>query len=155
MPRVYRLTHERHARDPADLLSGEGARLYGGRWNHKGTALVYAASHASLAVLELLVHSDVLPRNMVLVAYDVPDTPAPGSWPRARLPPDWADYPLPRSTQDLGTAWAAGLSGLAVAVPSAVVPIENNWLLNPAHRAIAKVKARVIGPFPFDARLRP
>ena len=154
MPRAYRLTHEKHARDPAELLSGEGARIHGGRWNHKGTPLVYTASQVSLAVLEALVHSEALPRNMVLVAYDVPDAPALGTWFAAALPPDWADYPFAVSTQDLGTAWAASRSGLALAVPSAVVPIETNWLLNPAHPAIGTVKATVVGPFPFDRRLR-
>jgi len=154
MPRAYRLTLEQHAREPRDLLSGEGAQIYGGRWNHKGTPLVYAASHVSLAVLELLVHSAVLPKNMVLVAYDVPDASPLGVWSAASLPSDWADYPSPTSTQILGTRWAATGSELALVVPSAVVPLETNWLLNPKHPAIAKVKATVLGPFPIDTRLR-
>ena len=154
MPRVYRLTLEKHTRDPDDLLSGEGARLYGGRWNHKGAALIYAASHVSLAVLEALVHSETLPANMMLVAYDVPATPAPRVRLPASLPRDWATYPVPKTTQDLGTAWANRRTELALRVPSAVVPHETNWLLNPHHVAIAKVKATVLGPFSFDGRLR-
>jgi len=154
MRRVYRLTLEKHTRDPDDLLTGEGARLYAGRWNHKGTALVYAASHVSLAVLEALVHSETLPANMVLVAYDLPETPAPGvRWP-ASLPRNWAAYPFPKATQDIGTAWAKSRAQLALRVPSAVVPHEMNWLLNPHHTAIATVKATVLGPFSFDGRLR-
>jgi RES domain-containing protein len=132
----------------------EGARLYGGRWNHKGTALVYAASHASLAVLEALVHSETLPANMVLVAYDVPAAPAPRVRLPASLPRDWAAYPFPKVTQDLGTTWAKSRAELALRVPSAVVPNEMNWLMNPHHPAIAKVKATVFGPFSFDRRLR-
>ena len=89
MPRVYRLAKEKHTRDLADLVSGEGARLYGGRWNRKGTPLVYAASHVSLAVLEALVHSAALPIDMVLVAYDIPDASPLGAWRVAALPPDW------------------------------------------------------------------
>jgi RES domain-containing protein len=154
MPRVYRLTLEKHTRDPDDLFTGEGARLYGGRWNHKGTALVYAASHVSLAVLEALVHSETLPTNMVLVAYDVPAAPAPRVRLPASLPRDWAAYPFPKVTQDLGTAWAKSRAELALRVPSAVVPNEMNWVLNPHHSAIAKVKATVLGPFSFDGRLR-
>lgn len=155
MPRVFRLTRAKFASDPADLVSGEGARLYGGRWNHKGTALVYAASQVSLAVLELLVHSAVLPKDMVLVSYDLPDVPRPANRSVASLPADWAKFPFPRSTQDIGTAWARAASELALAVPSAIVPVETNWLINPAHPDIAAVKATVIGPFPFDPRLRP
>jgi len=154
MPRVYRLTLEKHARDPDDLLSGEGARLYGGRWNHKGTAVVYAASHVSLAVLEALVHSETLPKNMVLVAYDVPDVPPAGERAPASLPGDWAAYPFSKATQDIGTEWVRGRAELALRVPSAIVPHEMNWLLNPRHSAIAKVKAMVLGPFSFDGRLR-
>jgi RES domain-containing protein len=154
MTRVYRLTLAKHTRDPNDLLTGEGARLYGGRWNHKGTAIVYAASHVSLAVLEALVHSETLPTNMVLVAYDVPETLIPGERLPSSLPRDWAAYPFSKATQDIGTAWAKSRAELALCVPSAVVPHEMNWLLNPHHAAIAKVKATVLGPFSFDGRLR-
>ena len=154
MPRVYRLAKLKHTRDPADLVSGEGARLYGGRWNRKGTPLVYAASHVSLAVLEALVHSAALPSDMVLVAYDIPDAAALGAWPVAVLPAEWADYPAPASTQSLGSSWAAARSELAVAVPSAVVRLEVNWLLNPAHPAMGTVTATVLAAFEFDARLR-
>jgi RES domain-containing protein len=154
MPRVYRLSLAKHTRDADDLLTGEGARLYGGRWNHKGTAIVYAASHVSLAVLEALVPSETLPTNMVLIAYDVPEAPAPAERLPASLPRDWAAYPFPKTTQDIGTAWAKSRATLALRVPSAVVPHEMNWLLNPHHPAIARVKATVLGPFSFDGRLR-
>lgn len=153
MPRVFRLCNAKHA-VRAELLDGEGARLYGGRWNRKGTPLVYAASHVSLAALEALVHSAVLPRGLVLIAYDVPDVLAADAWPIASLPADWTDYPAPASTQDLGTRWAEGGSNVALKVPSVVVPLETNWLLNPRHPAIRKVKPVVIGPLSFDACLR-
>jgi RES domain-containing protein len=156
MPRVYRLLNKKYAKDPSDMLAAaEGARLHGGRWSHKGTAVIYACSHVSLAVLELLVHSAVLPKNMVLIAYDVPDAPPAGDWPHASLPTHWATYPFTASTQDLGTQWARDRSELARKVPSAVVPAETNWLLNPLHPGISSVKASLLGPFPFDPRLRP
>jgi len=108
----------------------------------------------SLAVLEALAHSAVLPSDMVLVIYDIPDASALGAWPVATLPADWANYPAPASTQSLGNAWAAAGTELAVRVPSAVVRLEDNWLLNPAHPAMRTVKASVLGAFVFDARLR-
>ena len=154
MPRVYRLSNAKFTHDRGDLVSGAGARLFGGRWNHKGTALLYTAPSIALAVLEVLVHSSVLPKNMVLVAYDVPAKPGPDVWPITALPSDWAVMPAPKSTQDRGTAWARAGKKLAVTVPSVVVPLEANWLLNPNHPDIAKVKTSVIGTFPFDARLR-
>jgi RES domain-containing protein len=154
MPRIYRLTLEKHARDRDDLLSGEGARLYGGRWNHKGTAVVYAASHVSLAVLEALVHSETLPKNMVLVAYDVPNALAIAERRPASLPANWAAHPFLKETQDIGTDWIRSRAELALRVPSAIVPHEMNWLVNPHHPDIAKVKATVLGPFSFNGRLR-
>jgi RES domain-containing protein len=154
MPRIYRLTLEKHTRDPDDLLSGEGARLYGGRWNHKGVAVVYAASHVSLAVLEALVQSEILAKNMVLVAYDVPDTLAVGERSAASLPDDWAAYPFSKATQDIGTEWIRSRARVALRVPSAIVPHEVNWLVNPHHPDVAKVKTTVMGPFAFDGRLR-
>jgi RES domain-containing protein len=154
MPRVYRLTLEKHARKRSDLVAGEGARIHGGRWNHKGTPLVYAASSVSLALVEALVHSDMLPKNMVLVAYDVPDALVVRTWLATSLPSDWADHPFAVSTQDLGTAWAADGAELAVTVPSAVVPLEKNCLLNPRHPAMATVQTTVLGPLSFDPRLR-
>ncbi len=151
--RLYRLTHERHATTPADLLSGEGARINGGRWNSKGKALIYTATHVSLAVLETLVHSSALPVGMVIVEYDVPDASPLDRWPAHTLPRDWRSYPIPATNQVLGDAWVAGTRALAVEVPSVVVPLEMNWLVNPRHPDIRTVTATVLGPFRFDARL--
>ena len=77
----------------------------------------------------------------VLVAYDVPDTPPPGKLRRDALPADWATYPFSKATQDIGTEWVRGRVELALRVPSAIVPHEMNWLLNPRHPAVAKVKS--------------
>jgi RES domain-containing protein len=154
MPVVYRLVRKKHAR-PADLLSGDGAALVGGRWNEKGTRLVYATSHVSLAVVEALVHAQVLPKDMMLVELDVPEAVPIGRWPRSTLPADWATYPTPASTQLQGTAWVHAGRELAVWVPSAVVPSEWNCLVNPVHPEIRRVRAKVLGPFHFDQRLCP
>jgi RES domain-containing protein len=154
MPRLYRLVRKKYAR-PGDLLTGQGAALVGGRWNEKGTRLVYTTSHASLALVEALVHSPTLPKDMILVAVDVPDQVAMGRWQTGKLPSDWATYPSPASTQLRGTRWAKRGRELGVWVPSAVVPAEWNCLLNPLHPDMALVTGRVLGPFRFDPRLRP
>ena len=67
---VYRITKDRYAND----LSGNGARLYGGRWNSKGVPVVYAGEHRSLCLLEFLVHvpPDVLPSDMSMVTIRIP-----------------------------------------------------------------------------------
>ena len=96
MRRAWQIVKERHATDAFD---GEGARLYGGRWNSRGTRLVYASATLSLAALENLVHL-APPVTFRFVAYRVEfaeslveSIPVPG------LPGDWTEEPPTRSTQ--------------------------------------------------------
>jgi RES domain-containing protein len=136
-------------------LDGEGARLYGGRWNSPGVAVVYAASHLSLAVLELLVHADpdTLPADLVSYAIDVPDDLPAERVEAGALPADWREVPDHPACRELGDAWARSARVPLLAVPSAVVPEETNWLLNPRHAAAARARVARVRPFAFDARL--
>jgi len=152
VPLVYRLVRKKHAK-PADLLSGAGAALLGGRWNEKGTRLIYASSHVSLVVLETLVHANVLPKDMVLVSLEIPDDVAIRRWLPKSLHRSWADYPFGAAAQKRGTTWAKRGNELAIGVPSAVVRSEWNCLVNPMHADIAQIEAKVLGRFRFDPRL--
>jgi len=134
---------------------GEGARLYGGRWNHKGTAVLYCAATASLCALEVLVHSDSLPTKMVLIKAEIPDGLTITELTDANLPKGWKRSVAPRSTKDLGTKWVKSKSGLVLSVPSSVVPSERNYLLNPGHHDFATVRFFAPEPFAFDKRLKP
>ena len=150
--RVWRL--DRAGRNPLD---GTGGLHVAGRWNLKGTPIVYTSTHLSLAVLEKLVHvdPDLLPDNLVAIEIEVPEGPGRIEDLDAHLlPTDWRDAPAPRSTQQIGSEWArtAGRAG-ALTVPSVVVPRERNILLNPAHPAAAGWKVTVQEPFRFDTRL--
>jgi RES domain-containing protein len=117
-------------------MSGEGARLYGGRWNSPGVAMVYAAQSLSLAQLELLVH---LEAEAVLRGHwrslEVAVAPEAilecESW--AELPVDYAAWPAPASTRAIGDRWVAEAVSVGLSVPSAITPGERNLLLNPAH----------------------
>jgi len=137
-------------------LDGEGARLYGGRWNPKGTRTVYAASSLSLTVLESLVHwsSSILPHNYVSVAIEVPDDLGTETWDATDLPPNWRDTPGPDELQSLGKSWLAQRKTAVLVVPSAVVPTEQNVLINPAHPDAKRIRAKKPVAFQFDARLR-
>ena len=119
---------------------GEGARLYGGRWNYAGTAVVYTSASLALAALELFVHIDVdlLPNETVKAA---------------SLPRNWRRYPALESLKDIGTNWAARGSTAILTVPSAIIPEEQNYLLNPAHRGFKQVRLRRSIPFHFDPRM--
>ncbi len=149
--RVFRICRKVHA-----AFDGEGARLYGGRWNRRGTAVVYASDSLALAALELLVHAEpaLLPEDLVSVAADVPgglrvEALAPGDLPR-----DWRRHPAPEALADLGTAWARAGRTAVLAVPSALVPRERNFLLNPAHPDFKKIRTQAPQAFALDSRLR-
>jgi RES domain-containing protein len=126
-------------------LRGEGARIYGGRWNSLGQPLVYAASTAALAVLEVRVHLDLppelLPDDYVLVTIDLNDLPVEEV---ARTP---------AAPQAFGDAWIRDQRTPILRVPSVIVPESPNLLLNPAHPA--GVGATIVGKrrFGFDRRL--
>ncbi len=142
------------ARRAATAFDGEGARLYGGRWNGKGVALVYGSSSLSLATLELYVHFDPLTAPAAYVSFraSLPDGLAERVE-ASKLSKRWRDYPAPSELQDIGGEWASSLRTVALLVPSAVTPIEDNVLLNPRHPAFAKLE---IGPrqvFAFDPRM--
>lgn len=138
-------------------LSGYGAYLFGGRWNLRGTAVLYTAEARSLAIMEVLVHltSEELPDDMYLLTLDVPDAASRTELPAAELPPDWRRTGLLQPTALLGQAWLDEGRTLALRVPSVVVPQEHNLLLNPAHPEFRRVRlAAEPELFRFDERLR-
>lgn len=149
--KVWRLTKTRLA---ARAFDGEGARLYGGRWNSVGIPMVYTAESVALAALEVLVHlraPSILPAYS-LISAEVPDGLVQEVEPGA-LPPDWNADPVPPSVQAVGDAWASGSSTLALRVPSALAPESWNVLLNPRHPEFRRVRVGTAHPFRFDARL--
>lgn len=135
-------------------FTGIGARLYGGRWNSPGTAVIYLAQSQALAALEMLVHleaADAL-RHYQVCAVTFPETLVQRVDP-ATLPTTWRRDPPPRKLQRLGDAWVAAAGSAILQVPSAVVPAESNFLLNPAHPDFPRVTIARPQPFRFDRRL--
>jgi RES domain-containing protein len=149
--RVWRLCRRAHT-----AFDGEGARLAGGRWNRRGTPVVYVSQSLSLAALELLVHADaaLLPDDLVAIPAEIPDALKIESVDASDLPRDWRRYPAPESLAERGTAWARAARSPALSVPSALVPNERNFLLNPAHPDFGKIRAGKPERFALDGRLR-
>lgn len=147
---VWRICSRKHRR-----LDGEGARRYGGRWNHTGTSIVYTSGSLSLAVLELFVHVDIntAPGDLVAIQVDIPDTLTIETVKIESLPRVWRHYPGAEALKDIGTAWAEKASTAILAVPSAVIPEERNYLLNPAHRHFKRIRIRKPVAFRFDPRM--
>lgn len=150
--RVWRITRRRHAERAFD---GEGARLYGGRWNHPGVAVVYTSATLSLAALEYFVQldPDAAPSDLVAVAAELPAGLSMNVLEPADLPAGWRAYPAVEALRDLGTAWVRAGETAALSVPSAVIPRERNLLLNPAHADLGALRALPPELFSFDPRI--
>lgn len=150
MPTPWRLTKTKHLTTAWD---GERAKRDGGRWNSVGTAVVYTSATLSLALAETLVHIT----SGVLLAYTAMRIEFEESLVTALgardLPPNWRDNPVPPSTQALGDAWVMAGTSLALRVPSVVVPVEFNYVLNPKHPDFRRIHIGTPMPFPFDPRL--
>lgn len=145
---AWRLASGRHP-----PLTGEGARLVGGRWNSPGRQVVYTSESLALCLAEALVHlPGRLPADYVALKLELP-TGAVELLDAAALKGSWAaDIAYTRA---IGDQWIEQGRSLALAVPSAVLPASTNILINPAHARADRVRASDPLPFEFDPRLRP
>ncbi len=150
--RVWRLCRQPFA---ATALEGVGGLYASGRWHRRGRPIVYAASSAALAALEVLVHVDPLdaPDDLRLLTIELPDDLGVERVDAADLPTHWTAVPAPDELAALGSDWLMSRRSAALSVPSAVIPIERNLLLNPRHPDIARVRVVDDAPFTFDPRL--
>lgn len=148
---VHRLSKAKYSSD----LSGIGARIAGGRWNLKGTAVLYTAQNRALATVEYLVHVPIaiIPKNLRMVTLEVPDAAPKTTVSIKDLPLQWNQYPPPPELAKIGTDWITGNSQLLLYVPSAVVPGEYNLLINPSHPDMKYVKILHVEVYKFDKRL--
>lgn len=139
-----------------DKFSGFGAYLTSGRWHHRGYRVVYTSEVASLAALEYLIHikPDTIPTDISLLKVEIPDDisiehqDSP-----VTLNPDWRKIYLPLELQNFGTQWLLECRTAILAVPSVIIQHEYNYLLNPAHPEISKVRVVSEEPFSYDPRL--
>ena len=144
----------RLARWPYRALDGEGGRLHSARWHTAGRPVVYAASHLSLAVLEVIVHaeSSELPADLYAFALEVPDDVAVEGLDAGEMPPDWSE-PGSAACRARGDAWLAAGRTALLGVPSGIVPEETNYLINPRHPDAPRVTVERHRRFTFDSRL--
>lgn len=151
MPTAWRIAKKKFE---SSAFDGEGARLFGGRWNSIGYRMVYTASSQSLAALEIMVHVSrpALLQKYVALGIEIPSNFIETTDPK-KLSKDWLASPPPTKLQEIGDKWVRNGSSVVLAVPSAVIPGEINFLLNPAHADFATLLTAKPVRFEFDKRL--
>jgi len=149
--RVYRILRKPYSKSPLD---GEGAYRFGGRWSSPGTRLAYTAEHLSLAMIEYFVHIDASdpPKDLVVVAADIPDAISRVAVTQRKLPSNWRQIPAPSALAAIGDSFAAERKSAVLVLPSALVPSESIWLINPLHPEFPKIQVHPAEPFRYDAR---
>jgi RES domain-containing protein len=151
LSRVYRIVRKPYSKTPLD---GEGPYRFGGRWSSPGTRLAYTAEHLSLAMLEYFVHIEASdpPKDLVVVVAEIPDNLSRVALTPKELPPNWRLVPAPPGLVAIGDSFAAERRGAILVLPSALVPSESNWLINPLHPQFAKIRVHPAEPFHYDIR---
>jgi RES domain-containing protein len=137
----------------ANVFDGEGARLYGGRWNSVGVSMVYASEHQSLAALEVRVHIDRISMRQLYKCFAFQFDERLMQLFHDPLPKDWTQEPPPLSLQRVGDNWVKSGASVILGVPSVIIPEELNYLINPRHPYFTKLKIEEPTDFAFDQRL--
>jgi RES domain-containing protein len=148
----WRIVKEKHAKT---AFSGEGARIFEGRWNSGGVRMVYCSEHLSLAALEILVHTQpVMIRDKFRMFRVAWDEAMMTTIDLKKLPRGWNAQPPSLISKKIGDEWIRSSRSAVLAVPSIVVPRERTFLLNPKHRDFPRIKIKDSGSFVLDPRLR-
>jgi len=148
---VYRIGKSKYASD----LTGEGARLYGGRWNNKLVGCLYTSESRALAVLEYSVNVNIdnIARALSVTTIEIPDRII-RIVNEQDLPGDWRRSPAPFSTKDFGSTLLLTAAEPVIKIPSTVIPDEFNYLLNPLHPDSKNFKIIDIKDFVYDVRIK-
>ena len=149
---IYRIAQKKYAND----LSGNGAWLYGGRWNSEGFYVVYAASSRSLALLEILAHTPpkMLRENEYsLITLSIQLINSPLKIEHSQLQTGWDAPDIRLFTQKAGDKFLTDQHNLLLSVPSVIIPEENNFLINPNHIDMKRVKISHTRKISFDNRI--
>lgn len=149
--KAYRIAKKKYLED----LNGEGARLYGGRWNKKGVSMLYFSESLSLSLLEVLVHLDFkfLSSDFRYLEVEIPDASILPRIQLSDLDKNWRNNPPISSTKEFGGDWVASQKSLAIKVPSAILTMQSNIIVNPKHKLISELKILRSGKLDIDSRV--
>jgi len=148
--KVYRITGRKYAKD----LSGTGAALYGGRWNKKGTPVVYTGESKEIALLETIVHTPpMIVPDLDILTIEIPNNSITQIEIK-NLPGNWNNYPAPSILSQIGEDWIKNKNTLALKVPSCIIQSAYNYILNCRHKDYNKINILDHRNFHFDSRLK-
>ncbi len=146
---VYRIVNQKRALD----INGTGAALYPGRWNKKGTPVLYTGATKEIALLENIVHiPPLLIPELDILAIEIPDDSIT-ELKATDLPANWGQYPAPVILAEIGEQWVLERETIALKVPSSIIHTSINYILNCNHKDYKRVKVLEHSYFPFDTRL--
>lgn len=148
---IYRIGKTKYAKD----LSGEGAKINGGRWNHKSIPCIYTSESRALSLLEYTVNVNIdeIPRALSITTLEIPDEDIL-IISEDSLPGNWKQIPIPSSTKNFGTHFLNATAKLAIKIPSSVMPDEFNYILNPLHPNSKHIKVLEIQDLAYDVRIK-
>ncbi len=147
---VFRITGKKHAND----ISGSGAAIYGGRWNKKGTPVLYTGENKEIALIETIVHiPPMLIPDLVILTIEIPDDSIK-EIELAHLPKNWVNYPAPTILSEIAENWVQKEETIALKVPSCIIHSSHNFILNCNHPDYKRIKILDHQNFYFDTRLK-
>lgn len=146
--KVYRITTTKWS----TTLQPSG---FPGRWNSKGVFMLYTSSSIALASLENLVHrsGEGLNQNFKTIEIHIPAKLKVAEVKMDQLPMKWFEYEHYSITQKIGDDWINGLTSPVLKIPSAIIKLEHNYLINPRHKDFSQITINQIEDFEFDPRL--
>jgi len=147
---VFRITGKKHAND----ISGSGAAIYGGRWNKKGTPVLYTGENKEIALIETIVHiPPMFIPDLVILTIEIPDDSIK-EIELAHLPKNWVNYPAPTILSEIAENWVQKEETIALKVPSCIIHSSHNFILNCNHPDYKRIKILDHQNFYFDTRLK-
>ncbi len=147
---VYRITGKKHAGD----LNGKGAAMFGGRWNKKGSPVLYTGENKEIALLETIVHTPaLLIPELDILTLEIPDDSVT-EIEINQLPENWKVYPAPTILSEIGEKWIEEGKTIALKVPSCIIHSSHNYILNCKHPDYFRVILVERVHFEFDSRLK-
>ena len=148
----WRIVKGKHAKA---AFSGEGARIFEGRWNSAGVRMVYCSENLALAALEILAHTQPVRMRDKFRAFRVAfDDALMTIVDLKKLPKGWNAQPPGPVSKQIGDDWIKSGRSAVLALPSVLVPLERTFLLNPKHTDFSKIKIKDAGDFVPDPRLK-